>query len=82
MHWSCGTYERHLDIPERIIQATKAAVATAPKVPYLASEWASSVPLFIHPSYEQRFPKGAPIPKAILENWQDEKHSDWLLCDP
>lgn len=82
MHWSCGTLDRHLDIPERVVQATKAAIATAPKVPYLASEWAGHVLLFVHPSYQKRWAKGAPVPKNILGFWRQDKFMDWYECDP
>ncbi|GAB7333706.1 hypothetical protein MBLNU13_g05247t1 [Cladosporium sp. NU13] len=82
MHWSCSNRERHLDIPERIVQATKAAIATAPKVPYLSSEWAGALPLFIHPYYEKRWRKGAPVPKDVLQSWKLEAVMDRFQCDP
>jgi len=81
MHWNCSGNERHLDIPERIVQATKAALATAPKVPYLASEWVSGVPLFIPKDQQRRWAKGAAIPEYILERWADVRARDLAQSD-
>jgi hypothetical protein len=83
MHWVCGGRGRHLDIPERIVEVTKAAIATAPKVPYLATEWASNVPLFNDTRYwEERRVKDAPVPKHEAERWASRDWDDRYQCDP
>lgn len=82
LHWSCCTHKRHLDVPEGIVQAIKDALATAPKVPYLASEWTSTVPMFNSQETGRRFVKGEPIPEQIREFWAQEKRADYFECDP
>lgn len=83
MHWVCGGRDRHLDISERIVDVTRAAIATAPKVPYLASEWASNVPLFVNPDiYDERRVQGAPVPEDVASSWYFEKRRDYRACDP
>lgn len=54
--WTCFPLTPALDIPMGEVDALKAAIATAPKVPYLASRWAnSSGPLFVHGRWPQRW---------------------------
>lgn len=55
VQWACHPLTPPCDVPMRVVQATKNAIATAPKVPYLASRWASgSLPLFIRDPWPER----------------------------
>lgn len=58
VQWTCYPLTSPLDIPIDEVATLKAAIATAPKVPYLTSRWAnSSVPLFVRWRWPERYPK-------------------------
>jgi hypothetical protein len=55
VQWACDPPMAPCDIPMAVVQATKHAIATAPKVPYLACQCATkSLPLYAHWTLSQR----------------------------
>ena len=55
VQWTCYPLESDFEISMDVLQAVKAAIATAPKVPYLASQWTDrSMPLFDQAPWPER----------------------------
>lgn len=55
VQWTCHPTDCNYEISMDVLQAVKAAIATAPKVPYLASQWTDrSMPLFNQAPWPER----------------------------